>query len=76
MLFPSLAVSLYGPTKGASIYSLMFIGFGVAACEGILITNFLVPKGWQYAFNFLGASNLLSGVLLFFYRDKKWKSRR
>src|ERR1700733_1516404 len=67
VLFPSLTVSLYGPLLGANIYSIMFIGFGVAACEGIIISELLVPLGWNYAFYFLGVSNLISAVLVFFY---------
>ena len=45
VLFPSLAVVLFGPTLGSKVYSILFIGFGVAACIGIFVSSVILPYG-------------------------------
>ena len=70
VIFPALASAIYGPSLGAKVYSILFIGMAIAANIGIIAIDVILPQlGWLAVFLFFGALTVASTLLLLFFKE-------
>lgn len=63
-LFPSAVQRMFGPASGATIYGLLYNGFGLASVGGGMLTKSLVKSvGWNGVFQILAGLSLVSTVI-------------
>ena len=64
-LMPSAAQKMFGPRAGATIYGVLFNGFGIASVFGSSLTKALAASyGWKGTFGVLSAFSLLATVIV------------
>lgn len=58
---PPATQRMFGPKAGATVYGLLFSGFGIASVAGGILTKVVSKKyGWEVLFQILAAMSLLA----------------
>jgi hypothetical protein len=72
-LVPSHCGYAFGPDLGIEVYSYLFACFGLSSLTGSIIAKYLIttPETYMYLFLIAAGLNLLTLVLLYFYKPDK-----